>query len=182
MESMDTSDESCLKREASSLESGDHECDSSSTLKRHRAVADENKPVKQEAAPLIVQKHTVLNKMPKVTHAKPKAVHHQQQQQQQPRHLDKIVNNLKINLLHQMSKKQPREEEMGESLKKHELFIRIVETLGAPNGESHPDDDYDDLTDLTWLTNFNLSKEMGPHFALGCCLSPPQSPPSANLG
>lgn len=131
----------------------DEECDSNFVLKRHKPVrTDENSYIK---------KHNFKNhhhhNPPKVTHVKPKTSY-----------LDKIVHNLKNNLL----KKQIQIDTTSHtSLKKHELFIKIVEKLEFTE---YSDQD-DDLTDLAWLTRFSLQKEMGPNFG-NCLLSPPQSP------
>jgi hypothetical protein len=171
MSAMDTS-EACTSLPTQADQ--DEECDSNFALKRHKPVkciTDENAESGLKQAPLVnIHKQNAVkclgrhNNPPKVTQVKPKA-----------NYLDKIVHNLKNNLL----KKQIEQVDLQvdtlasshcrTALKKHELFIKIVEKL-----ESTEDQD-DDLTDLTWLTRFNLQKEMGANFG-HCLLSPPQSP------
>ena len=164
VEQMDTCEYLAAKNE-------DHECDSNFAMRRHKPVqtaADENtngneddesalepgeivkvkvKPHVPPTPPLIIQKQSVANTHPPkmmLVKAKPKSplVATTSSPLKQPKHLDNIVNTLKINIMQQLSKatslqenantakcEDKKEVKIESPQKRHELFIKIVEGL-----------------------------------------------------
>ena len=98
--------------------------------------------------------------------------------------IDKIVDNLKINLMQKRSD-APKVAPVNNEPKKvirttltdkrvHDLFIQAIQSLDPSESEQD-----DDLTNLSWLTKFSLAKDMGLHNHYSFTLSPPPSPISS---
>jgi forkhead box protein N len=106
--------------------------------------------------------------------------------------IDKIVDNLKINLMQKRAdapkvapvnnsnNNEPPKPVFRTTLtdkRVHDLFIQAIQRLDP--SESEQDDNDDDLTNLSWLTKFSLAKDMGLHNHYSFTLSPPPSPISS---